>query len=306
MNRMTRICLIVLSAFSAVVIAQTMNARIRKGDILEVRVLGHDVLSRNIMVQPDGTVNYPLIADVPIDGLYLEEFRDLLASQAMKFLGERPIITVAFSQSLAVRVTVLGMVQVPGEYLVPRSATIQGAVTQAGGFTPRAEIDHVRLIRGQEDQKETQIVNLRKFYETGDPSLLPELRDGDVISVPGLPGSNDIKVMGEVRSPGSYMAYVGANVLDVLYMAGGPTEKADLKKVRLISPSRQGKREEIIDLRNPAELGDTGLFPDVAPGDVLYVPVKPQFWKHFFTIAKDITSILLPIAMMIFYYRRYD
>ncbi|MFO7890475.1 MAG: SLBB domain-containing protein [bacterium] len=283
---------------------QITGVKIKQGDIIEVRVYGHEELSKTIMVQSDGTVNYPLVSDIPIDGLQLDEFREVLVAQATKYLGERPIVTVRFSQIISVHVTVLGQVSVPGEYLVAKTATVQGAITQAGGFTPRAQLNQVKVIRKQDEEDQTIYVDMYQFYTQGDPDLLPELKEGDIIVVPGVPGSHDVKVMGEVKNPGTYTSFQGANFLDLLYMAGGPTEEAHLKKIRLISPLKKTAKEIEINLDHMLQTSELAEIPSVQPGDIIYVPQKSTFWKTFVSVIQNVSAVLTPILLMMWYYMR--
>jgi len=284
--------------------AQLGSDKIEKGDIIEIRVYGHDELSRNIMVQPDGTINHPLVADIPIDGLRLDEFREVLIAQASKYLGERPIVTVQFAQTMAVSVTVLGMVQVPGEYRLAKNATVQGAITRAGGSTPRGRLDEVRLIRTRQGKRTTQRVNLYAFYYRGDPDLVPSLEEGDIIVVPGLPGTHDVRVLGEVNNPGSYNSYLGATVLDMIYFAGGPTENANMKKVRLISPMDERERERTIDIPSRLASDNFQMFPIVSAGDVIIVGKKINAWQAFIGFMRDISAIVAPLALILYYSNR--
>jgi len=304
MKKITMLLVSFLLMFFQGLQAQVSGVKIQKGDIIEVRVYGHEELSKTIMVQSDGTVNYPLVSDIPIDGLQLDEFREVLVAQATRYLGERPIITVRFSQTISVHVTVLGQVSVPGEYLVAKSATVQGAITQAGGFTPRAQLDKVKVIRGKDDKDTTMYVDMYQFYVQGDPDLLPSLEEGDIIVVPGVPGSHDVKIMGEVKNPGTYTVFQGANFLDLLYMAGGPTEEAHLKKIRLISPLKKTAKEIEINLDDMLQTSELSRIPSVQPGDIIYVPKKSTFWKTFVSVIQNVSAVLTPILLMMWYYAR--
>lgn len=277
------------------------SVQIKKGDIIEIRVIGHDELSANVLVQQDGTIDYPLISDIPVDGLTLDEFKDVLSMQAAKYTGERPIITVRFSSSIVVNVTVLGQVTQPGEYAVSKSGTIQGAITRAGGITPRAKIDAVKIIRTRDGEKRQLSVNLLQFYETSDPAILPPLEDGDLIIVPGVPGANDVKVIGEVRSPGSFVLYEGVSLIDALYLAGGPTKDAALDHIRIISPYREDTRERVVNYEELLADADLEKVPVIRAGDIIQVPRRNDFWKIFFSTVKDVLAIVLPIAMILRY-----
>jgi polysaccharide export outer membrane protein len=282
--------------------ASGQSSVIHKGDILEITVYKHPDLSKNVMVQQDGTVDFPLIAGIPVDGLSLNEFTDIIKSQAAKYLGETPIVSVRFTETIQVYVTVLGQVMVPGEYITAKSSTVQGAITRAGGFTPRAQVDQVKLIREKEGKRETISVDMHRFFLEGDPGLLPVLEDGDIVVVPGLPGSNDVKVIGEVKSPGSYPVFLGANVLDVILMAGGPTKDASMNKIQLISLSQRDAKGVQVDLDKIIRSRKTGQIPEVRAGDVVNIPAKRSIFNKTVSFLKDVSAIALPIAMMVYYF----
>jgi protein involved in polysaccharide export with SLBB domain len=284
------------------VLATSQSDVIRKGDILEITVLKHPDLSKNVMVQQDGTVDFPLISSIPVDGLSLDEFTEIVKSQSAKYLGETPMVSVRFSQTIQVYVTVLGQVMVPGEYITAKSSTVQGAITRAGGFTPRAQVDRVKLIREKDGKRETMSVDMHRFFLEGDPSLLPVLEDGDIVVVPGLPGSNDVKVIGEVKSPGSYPVFLGANLLDVILMAGGPTKDASMKKIQLISLSQRDAKGVRVDLDKLIRSQKTGQIPEVRAGDVVQIPAKRPVITTTVSFLKDVSAIALPIAMVIYYF----
>jgi polysaccharide export outer membrane protein len=275
------------------------QAKIQKGDILEINVYNHPDLSKAVMVQNDGSVDYPLISNIPIDGMTVEEFKNILITQVARFLGERPVITVWFAQTLNVYVTVLGQVNQPGQYPVPKNATVQGAVTRAGGFTPRAQLDKIRIIRKNGGGAEKTIaVNMAQFFLSGDVKILPDLEEGDVVLVPGAPGTYDVKVLGEVRIPGSYPVQLGATVLDVIFMAGGYLEKADPKRIKLYSPSRSTAETVSLKIDDLFRNSINANMPLVTPGDVVYVPKKRT---TVMDILKGITAVATPVALILYY-----
>jgi protein involved in polysaccharide export with SLBB domain len=282
--------------------AADSNDTIHKGDILEIDVYKHQELSRTIMVQQDGTVDYPLIANIPVDGLSLEEFTEIVKTQSTKYLGETPIISVRFSQTIQVNVTVLGQVMMPGEYLVAKNSSIQGAITRAGGFTPRSRIDQVKLIREKDGKRQIIPVDMHRFFLEGDPSILPELENGDTVVVPGLPGSNEVKVIGEVKTPGSYAVFIGANLLDVILMAGGPTKDASMKKIQIVSISQRDVKGVQVNLEKILQSRNIGEIPEISAGDVVSVPVRRTFFTRLESLMKNLSTIALPIAMIVYYF----
>ncbi|MFC1569663.1 SLBB domain-containing protein [bacterium] len=275
------------------------SQKISKGDILEIIVYNRVELSKTVIVQEDGTVDYPFISNIPVDALTINEFRDLLITQIAKYTGEAPIITVQYSRRLSIQVVALGQVNQPGEILVPKNATLQGALALAGGPTSQAELNRVKIIRGENEPQDTLIVDLYKFSLKGDPGLLPPLQDGDIIVVPGIPGISDVKVIGEVKSPGNITILPGTNLLDALFLAGGPTPKANLDYIRLYdSKLRQDQKVQLGSLIKENRFEE---IPTVNPGDVIVVESKKQFLSQFIEGLKVVTSIVVPIVMILYY-----
>jgi protein involved in polysaccharide export with SLBB domain len=278
--------------------------RIAKGDIIEIRVYGHDELNKTAVVRSDGTLDVPLISNIPVDQLTLDELRQVLTAQIARYTGETPIVSVRFSQTINVGVTVLGQVNIPGEYIVPKNGTVQGAIMFAGGFTPRAQLNQIKVIRGEGDQKTTHLVDFNQFYLSGDPDILLSLEEGDVIVVPGVPGSYDVKIIGSVLSPGSYTIYTGANLLDVLYLAGGPSPTANIKQIRLISPMDEDSRVTRVNLPRLYESGNIHAIPQVQPGDLIHVPEKNTAWQRIMQIVRDVSAVIMPIVMILYWTTR--
>lgn len=85
-------------------------------------------------------------------------------------------------------VTVLGFVKQPGRYVLRdgKSWRLVDAVGLAGGQQDkRAGITKVALVRvGQDGQQSRQVIDLAKFYNTGDLAYNPEIRGGDIVYVP--------------------------------------------------------------------------------------------------------------------------
>ncbi|MBN1783211.1 SLBB domain-containing protein [bacterium] len=273
--------------------------RISHGDILDIVIYNRPELSKTVTVRDDGTVDYPFVANIPIDALTLSEFRDLLITQVTKYMGEKPIITVQYSRRPSIQVVVLGQVNQPGEILVPQNATIQGAITLAGGLTSQAELNRIKIIRGQKEPRDTLYADLYVFSVKGDPGLLPPLQEGDIVFVPGLPGISDVKVIGEVRSPGNITVPPGTSLLDVLYLAGGPSQDADLNRIRLYD-AKIG-REQIVALDKMVAENAFQSIPGVNPGNVIVVEKKSRFWKNMFDGLRAVTSVAVPIIMILYY-----
>jgi len=275
--------------------ASAQEKTIEPGDVLEIVVFGHQELSRTLTVAPNGTVDFPFLQDLPVNGLSLVDVRNMITAQLSKYIPERPIVTVSKVQSYTIPITVLGQVKTPGEHQIPVNATIQGALVAAGGTTPGARLDKIRLFSRTAANDEHTEVNLLDFFNKANPKLLPPLEEGNIIVVPGHPlslGANDLKVVGEVHNPGPYTAYEGANILDLIFIAGGPTTEADLKKTRILSPNNPGTRQKEINLESLLTAKEVQQLPLINPGDIVYVPKrKNSLGRTLLSVTRDIISL---------------
>jgi protein involved in polysaccharide export with SLBB domain len=275
------------------------HRKIRPGDALQIIVHNNETLSQTVVASPEGTVDFPFMQDLPVEGMMLGRFQEILRAQLARYMEKSPLITVRFTETYPVKITVLGQIARPGIYSVPNTSTVQGAIGQAGGFVPGARLSKIRLIRAGETNgyrngtgaeiDSVNIVNMEKFYLEGDPGALPALKDGDVIVVPGNPMTNSVKMLGNVMRPGSYDVAFPTNLLDVLFMAGGPAANANLHAIRVLSPGGEEAREVRIDMQELLDSRNLAGLPRVAPGDVVYVPERKVTWGKFMSVARDLT-----------------
>lgn len=264
---------------------------IKPGDAIEIKVYEHKDLDQTVVVSPEGTINFPFLQGIPIDGMTLGRFQEILIAQLSRFMDRRPLISVRFTDMYPIKVTVLGQVAHPGMYAVANTATLQGAIAAAGGFIPGARLAEVKIIRQKNGQKIHQVVNLENFYIKGDPDYLPLLEDGDTIMVTGNPLETTVKVLGSVLRPGSFQTNLRATLMDVIYLAGGPTKSANMGKIKLIKPAAKATKAIEIDLNNSLTAGTTENLPLVEPGDIIYVPEKWLTWSKIMSFMRDVLTV---------------
>lgn len=264
---------------------------IKPGDAIEIIAPQSAELSRTVVVAADGTVDFPALQGLPVDGITLQRFKEILIAQLSRYLESTPLVMVRFSESYPIKVTVLGQVAMPGLYPIANTATLQGAIGAAGGFIPGAQLSKIKLIRNVNGERSEQVVNMEQFYLNGDPSALPLLKDEDTIVVPGNPLATNVKVLGAVKNPGSYEVFFQTTLLDVIFLAGGATADANLKKIKIVSLTGQNAREVPINIKNLLKAKNFSSIPIVVPGDVVYVPEKKVSWGKFLNLLRDLTTL---------------
>lgn len=202
--------------------------KVGKGDVLLITVWNHpeltipagsmrDPVDAGNWVHNDGSIFYPYVGRVKVEGLRVTEIRDILADKLAKYI-ESPQVDVTVAGFRSQRVYVTGEVQKPGVLPVTNvPMTLIEAVSASGGLTPEADWTTVTLTRnGQE-----RAFNLRELYQQGNTDQNILLQPNDVLHV-ARNDQNKVFVLGEVRQPKSYMmGRSGMTLAEALADAGG-------------------------------------------------------------------------------------
>jgi polysaccharide export outer membrane protein len=123
------------------------DRRIKPGDVIEIAVSGHAELSRTAVVDVEGRLDYPFLDGLPVDNITLPRLREIVGAQLSRYMDQRPLVTARFAKGYLINVTVLGQVAKPGTYSILNTTTFQGAISEAGGFVPGAQLSEVKLLR---------------------------------------------------------------------------------------------------------------------------------------------------------------
>lgn len=295
LNRLFTYCVFIIFISLLILIskASSQDRKIRPGDSLEITVYGHQDLSRVVTVNPQGTIDFPFMQNLPVDGLTLERLRELIVAQLSRYLENYPVVTVSFAKSSTITVNVLGQVVNPGIIQIPQNSTLQGAIWQAGGAVPGAKIKSIQLIRNQDGEQKSYNYNLESFLLNGDLKQNPVLINEDIIIITGNPVYSNVKVLGCVNNPGTFTSFSEANVLEMIFQAGGTSDDANLSKIRHISPGREKSFEVRIDLNKYLKSPEYFTLPEVKAGDIIYVPKKLNLWQKTFGIARDLSVLVV-------------
>lgn len=152
-------------------------------DVLLISVWKDEQLTREVVVRPDGMISFPLVGDVPAEGRTVEDLRIELVRRLTKYIPNANV-TVAVTKVLSYKVYVVGRVTKPGEYLVGHYTDVLQALSLAGGLTPFAaenDIKIIRRIKGEQLVFPFRYSDVRKGRDL-DQNIL--LQRGDVVMVP--------------------------------------------------------------------------------------------------------------------------
>jgi len=225
--------------------------------------------THSVTVSRDGRIYVPIVGVVKVDGLTLDDLESILKKRLEKFTPDASVV-VLIRKPKPVRVYVLGQIMKPGLYVVPdgnpEEARIMNFVQLAGGLTPYANQDGVKVIRG----KEIIDVNFRKIILEKDINQNIVLKPGDSIIV--STAANKVYVLGQVILPGAYDYIEGTGLMDYINMAGGPT-KAAVEEIGLIRG--EGKDAKVIKANIGKLIGKLDAMSqnlEIQVGDIIYVP----------------------------------
>jgi len=171
--------------------------------------------------QPDGSVR---ILDVNLAAaLDADPLENVLVQPRDRIIVHRSLYRVDPPS-----VYVEGEVVNPGRYPLAANMHIGDLLRAAGGPKRSADLKDADLTRyqavsGATPSGEHESVDLTAVFQDASRNL--PLKDGDVLSVPQLPGWNDlgasISLKGEVRNPGVYGIRPGEHLSSVLKRGGG-------------------------------------------------------------------------------------
>lgn len=157
--------------------------RIQPGDILEVSVWREDYLERDVAVQPDGRISFPLVGVLSAAGGNVDELQQKVAARLSQYIPD-PVVTVSIKEIRGNRIYVIGQVQRPGHFIMNPTIDVVQALALAGGTTPFASLNDIKILR-RSGERQTSIDFRYGDIEKGrnlQQNII--LHSGDVIIVP--------------------------------------------------------------------------------------------------------------------------
>jgi protein involved in polysaccharide export with SLBB domain len=286
---MRRLLLALLCSFLTLSYVHSAEIIIRSGDVLQIEIPGEADFENSFQVKRDGSLQLPEVGKILVAGKTLTQVNTELAL----ILGQQYRAINNFNVYLVERripIKVLGFVEIPGVVDLPEDGNIQMALQKSGGALAGAQLDKIQLNR----QGKIITFDYKKYLDTGDFSILPEIEPLDVIFVPASPlignvqmdfdaatlsASGDgseaetaIKVFGEVIKPGVFAYKKGNTVVDMLMRAGGVTRYAGVEHIRVINKGMP----QLFDLKSYLDTGNTSKMPTITPGSTLFIPIQEE------------------------------
>lgn len=157
--------------------------RLGPEDLLEITVWREDALKREVLVRPDGGISYPLIGEVQAAGKTVDALREEITKRLEKFVPDAAV-SVTVLKTGSQRIYVLGKVTKPGEFPVGRNVDVLQALSMAGGLTPFADQNGIRIMRRDGERQSTLPFEYGRVVRGEKLEQNVLLRAGDVVVVP--------------------------------------------------------------------------------------------------------------------------
>lgn len=176
---------------NATVTAAPANYTINTSDEIEIYVWGEERLQRVLRVLPDGTVAFPLVGQLKVQGLLPADVEKLVSERLKtQYRGEVPNVTVSIRNPSGLQFSVMGKVRSPGAFNPGRYINVLDAISLAGGPAEFANMDNISIIRRQGGRLTTLRVKLASVFKGGvsasdvDRANVVPLVPGDIVIVP--------------------------------------------------------------------------------------------------------------------------
>jgi len=264
------LCLPALAHAQAQAASSSAGYRVGPKDLLDIRVFEVPELNVERRVSEDGTINLPLIGELPVSGLTATEVANRLEALLEAKYVQRASVSIQVREFRSKPIAVLGAVRQPGDLAFSGRWTLLEAISAAGGLT-EAHGDAIHVVRRADTGLTDQIsIAVDDLILRADPDANIPIFANDVINVMA---KVDVTVfcVGEVKTPGaqSFQSTDRITVLTAIARAGGLTDRAS-KKIQVKRRERDGKEVEFeVDYRRILSGKDADV--PLQGGDVLVV-----------------------------------
>ena len=166
-------------------VVKPFNQNFSSGQMVEEALAGGNVRPQptpvtgpTYVVDSRGNIDFPIIGTLNTGGKTLEEFKGVLKQAISRYIKE-PVVSI---RNTNYKVTVLGEVNKPGQYIIPDgNATVLNALGLAGDLTMYGKRNDVLVVRNIDGMTTKERIDLSKADFINSPYYY--LKQGDVVYV---------------------------------------------------------------------------------------------------------------------------
>lgn len=206
-------------------IATPVNYILGPDDELVVNMSGYQEINLQTTVKPEGTIFLPHVGLIAVAGLTIEQattlIRDKMAQTAYPSLKSGSSrLNISLGKIKSIHITIIGGAK-PGNYTVSSLSTVFNSLYLCGGPGDINSYRDIELIR---NNKVYQTIDLYQFLTKGDEQGNVLLKENDVINFPVY--KKRVTITGQIKRPGIFELKDNETLQDLLFFAGGFTDKA--------------------------------------------------------------------------------
>jgi polysaccharide export outer membrane protein len=157
--------------------------KVLPGDVLLVSVWKELDLQLELLVRPDGAISFPLAGEISTRGRSVTDLQSEITTRLTRFITD-PVVTVSIKEVLGNKVYVIGQVKQPGAFVVNPQVDVMQALSMAGGSTPFADVDNIRILRRSDSVQTALSFNYKEVIRGRNLEQNVMLQSGDVVVVP--------------------------------------------------------------------------------------------------------------------------
>ena len=153
--------------------------RIKPGDQLTIYVHENQDLNLTVTVLSDGTISFPLVGNLYVQGLTVSGLQDILTQKLSTYL-QKPIVVITLGAKTVDKVYIIGEVRSPFAYPFHEGYRLTDYLAIAGGPTSQANWKKC-FIYSSDSTSSKRLINLTDTFSSQDLTLNPILNPNDTV-----------------------------------------------------------------------------------------------------------------------------
>lgn len=269
---------------------------VESDDILNIRIfnsLGFLESEKDVAVYSDGYITFPMVGSIKASGLSTDELIKTITAILERDYYHNPRVEIRFKgvakEKEVINVYLLGQLKNPGFKNIPRGSRILAALIGAGGTTLDAELEEVKVIRGDREIE----INLSDLIYGGETDFDIELFEGDTVFIPVREKKKQlIYVLGNVKYPSRFPFEDGMTVVDALSLSEAmSSEDNNINEIQVIREEDGTQKTYEIDMSAIMRKGEISRDIALRPGDIVYVSKVSRMSRdeHIYILSGQLT-----------------